>query len=166
MGAANARVVNCEVQLARLKWYGGEVEVAAEIAARVLAQQAEAQVAGQTDSLLTASERLALDQVALALRHAPAAEFDALIARGRELALQPQDIVELMEWKALAAVRAGRRDEGVALLKETLAEAEKSARLTLDRLRRQLVLAGEVVVPPPAGLAAAGAGAEARAPRE
>jgi tetratricopeptide (TPR) repeat protein len=166
MGASNARVVNCEVQLARLKWYGGEVEVAAEIAARVLAQQAEAQVAAQTDSLLTASERLALDQVGLALRHAPAAEFDALIARGRELALQPQDIVELMEWKALAAVRAGRREEGVALLKDTLAEAEKSARLTLDRLRRQLVLAGEVVVPPPAGLAAAGAGAEARAPRE
>jgi hypothetical protein len=71
-----------------------------------------------------------------------------------------------MEWKALSAVRARRRDEGVALLKETLAEAEKSARLTLDRLRRQLVLAGEVVVPPPAGLASAGAGAEARAPRE
>jgi hypothetical protein len=151
MGAASARVVNCEVQLARLKWYGGEEEVAGEIVGRVLAQQAEAQATGQSDSLLTASERLALDQVGLALRHAVATEFDALIARGRELALQAQDIVELMEWKALAALRAGRRAEGIALLRDTLAEAERSARLTLDRLRRQLTLAGEPVAPPLVG---------------
>lgn len=142
MGASNARVVNCEVQLARLKWYGGDVEVAAEIVGRVTAQQAEAQAANQNDSLLTASERLALDQVGLALRQAPAADFDALIARGRELALQPQDIVELMEWKGLAALRAGRRTEGIAVLQETLVLAEGTARLTLDRIRRQLTLAG------------------------
>jgi tetratricopeptide (TPR) repeat protein len=150
MGESAARVINCEVQLARLKWYGGEVDAAAQIVGRVMAQQAEAQAAAQTDSLLTASERLSLDQVRLALRHAPAAEFDALIAKGRELALQPQDIVELMEWKALTALRAGRGAEGLGLLQEALVQAEKTARLALDRIRRQVALAtapGEAPAP-------------------
>ncbi len=142
MGESAARVANCEVQLARLKWYGGEVDVAAELVAKVLAQQAEALAAGQKDSLLNDSERLALDQVGLALRHAPAADFDALIARGHELALQPQDIVEIMEWKALSALRSGRRAEGIGLLQETLAQAEKTASLAVDRIRRQVTLAG------------------------
>ena len=59
--------------------------------------------------MLTGSERVVQDGVALGLRAGSAAEFDALIVRGRELALQPQDIVELIEMKGLAALRAGRR---------------------------------------------------------
>jgi tetratricopeptide (TPR) repeat protein len=164
VGETTARVANCEVQLARLKWYGGDVDAAAEIVTKVLAQQAEAQAAGRKDSLLNASERLSLDQVGLALRHAPAADFDALIAKGHELALQPQDIVEIMEWKALSALRAGRRAEGIGFLRETLDQAEKTAGLALDRIRRQLALAEEIGPPSgPAGSEANGA-TEAHAP--
>jgi tetratricopeptide (TPR) repeat protein len=142
-GEMAARSINCEVQLARLKWWSGDVAAAEEIFRKVTAQQAAAQAAGQSDSILTGSERLALDQVGTALgAGAPgadsAAEFDALIARGHELALQPQDIVELVEWKGLAALRAGRRQEAVPLFEEALALAEKSARLVSDRVRRQL----------------------------
>jgi tetratricopeptide (TPR) repeat protein len=141
LGASAVRVANCQVQLARLKWYGGDAEAAAEIVKKVLAQQAEAQSSGQSDSMLSDSERLALDQVVLALRQASSSEFDTLIARGRELAIQPQDVVELMEWKALTALRAGRRAEGIGLLEKTLDEAERTARLARDRIRRQLAAA-------------------------
>jgi hypothetical protein len=79
-----------------------------------------------------------MDQVGVALGAGSAAEFDALVTRGQELALQPQDIVEIMEWKGMAAVRAGRREEGVRQLEEALEQANKTARLTLDRIRRQL----------------------------
>ena len=137
-GETSARVINCDVQLARLKWYGGDTAAAREIYSAVTAQQAAAEAAGQTDALLTGSERLAMDQVGVALGTASAAEFDALVARGQELALQPQDIVEIMEWKGMAAVRAGRQEEGVRQLEEALAQANKTARLTLDRIRRQL----------------------------
>jgi tetratricopeptide (TPR) repeat protein len=139
-GDGSARVINCDVQLARCKWYGGDVTAAREIYGAVSAHQAAAQAAGQTDALLTGSERLALDQVGAALEPWTAPAFDALIARGHELQLQPQDIVELMEWKGMGAVRAGRSADGVQLLEEALEQANKTARLTLDRIRRQLAL--------------------------
>ena len=111
---------------------------AEEIFKRVTAQQVVAQAAGQSDSILSGSERLSLDQVGTALGDGSAAAFDLLLARGQELALAPQDIVELIEWKGLAALRAGRRDEGISALEEALALAEKSARLVSDRVRREL----------------------------
>ncbi|HLK93892.1 MAG TPA: protein kinase [Polyangia bacterium] len=150
-GDGSARVVNCDVQLARCKWYGGDVAAAREIYGAVLAHQAAAQAAGQTDALLTGSERLALDQVGVGLEDWTAAAFDTIIARGHELQLQPQDIVELMEWKGMGAVRAGRLAEGVQLLEEALAQANKTARLTLDRIRRQLASSG-AAAPAPASM--------------
>ena len=148
-GEMAARSINCEVQLARLKWWSGDVEAAGEIFRKVTAQQAAALAAGQSDSILTGSERLALDQVGTALGSGSPAEFDALIARGQELALQPQDIVELVEWKGLAALRAGRRHEAIPLFEEALALAEKSARLVSDRVRRRLTAAtGEATLRP------------------
>jgi len=140
-GEMAARSINCEVQLARLKWWSGDVATAEEIFRKVTAQQAAALAAGQSDSILTGSERLALDQVGTAVGAGSSAEFDALIARGHELALQPQDVVELVEWKGLAALRAGRRDEAIPLFEQALALAEKSARLVSDRVRRQLIAA-------------------------
>ena len=72
------------------------------------------------------------------MRGAGDAEFDALIAKGRELSMQAQDIVELMELKALSALRGGRRDDGIRLLEEALAEAERNAEVVAERVRRQL----------------------------
>jgi len=140
-GETSARVINCDVQLARLKWYAGDEAAARTIHSAVTAQQAAAEAAGLTDALLIGSERLAMDQVGVALGAGSAAEFDALVARGHALQLQPQDIVEIMEWKGMAAVRAGRREEGTRQLEEALEQASKTARLTLDRIRRQLATA-------------------------
>ncbi len=140
-GESAARAITCEVQLARVKWWLGDIAAAEEIFQRVMAQQAAAQAAGQSESILSGSERLSLDQVGTALGDGAAAAFDVLLARGQELALAPQDVVELIEWKGLAALRAGRRDEAIPVLEEALALAEKSARLVSDRVRRELALA-------------------------
>ena len=63
LGEGAARAVTCELQLARLKWWSGDVAAAEEILRKVTAQQAAAQAAGPSDAILTGSERLMLDQV-------------------------------------------------------------------------------------------------------
>jgi hypothetical protein len=107
----------------------------------VVAGQAEARASGRADALFSEGDRASLDAVDLVLRAAPDAEFDALVAKGRACELQPQDVVEMMEWKGLSALRAGRSVEAVRFLEESLAEADKSARLASHRIRLQLARA-------------------------
>ncbi|HXT96228.1 MAG TPA: protein kinase [Polyangia bacterium] len=135
-GAAFA--VCIELQLARLKWWSGDIEAAREIFLKVKAQQAAAEAAGASDAILNGSERLMLDQMEVALGPGTAAAFDALIERGRELQLQPQDLVELVEWKGLAALRSGRRAEAIPLLEQALEMAGQTAHMVVDRVSRQL----------------------------
>ncbi|MFL5306942.1 MAG: tetratricopeptide repeat protein, partial [Polyangia bacterium] len=146
-GELGARTVNCEVQLARCKWYAGDVPAAAELFAKVAAKQREAEASGNTDAVLIASDRVYLDQVSLALSGGSADAFDALIARAKELSMPPQDIVELIEWKGMTAVRSGRIDEGLQYLGEALALAEQQARLVADRVRNQIAIAHAVLSP-------------------
>jgi eukaryotic-like serine/threonine-protein kinase len=146
-GELGARTVNCEVQLARCKWYAGDIPAAAELFAKVSAKQRDAEASGNTDAVLMPSDRVYLDQVAVALGTGSPAEFDALIARARELSMAPQDVVELIEWKGMVAVRSGRIDEGMKYLEEALAQAEQTARLISDRIRNQIATAHAVLAP-------------------
>ena len=138
LGDSTSRLYNAEVLLARILCYQGDAAGAEEVVRRVLAGQTEARATGRAEALLTEAERTGLDAVDLVVRGAPDAEFDALIARGRALTVQPQDVVELMEWKGLAALRSGRRAEAIHWLEEALAEADEKAQLASDRVRRQL----------------------------
>jgi eukaryotic-like serine/threonine-protein kinase len=133
-----SRSESCEALLVRLKWYAGDPEAAGELLRALVARQTEAEASGRASGLLLTVERLVVDGVGLALRGAADAEFDALIGKGRELSMQAQDIVELMEMKALSALRGGRREDGIRLLEEALAEADRNARLVSDRVKRQL----------------------------
>jgi tetratricopeptide (TPR) repeat protein len=141
LGETASRVFNALMLVARIKWYEGDFEVAAEVARKVLDGQAAAQAAGRTDSLLGPGERILIDMVDLALRRADDRAFDELIAEARRLTLQAQDVVEIMEVKALSALRAGRRADGVRLLEEAYGEADKNAKLVADRIRQQLARA-------------------------
>jgi eukaryotic-like serine/threonine-protein kinase len=140
-GEKVSRAFNAQLLLARLKWYQGHVEAAREIAAHVVQGQTEAEIAGKSDSILTSEERIMLEMVRSALRQAPDAEFDALVEKGRRTTMQPMDIVEIMEWKGLSALRCGRQDDGVRFLEEALAEADRKARLMQSRIRAQLAQA-------------------------
>ena len=141
-GEGVSRVFNAQLLLARLKWYQGDVEAARELATRIIQGQTDAEAAGKSDSLLTPEERIMLEMVSTALRGAPDADFDTLVEKGRRQTMQPMDIVEIMEWKALSALRAGRGDDGVQFLEEALADADRNARLMLSRIRAQLAQAG------------------------
>jgi len=137
-GEGVARVVSAQLLLARLKWYQGEVDEAREIATRLIQGQSRAAASAKSDSLLTPEESIMLEMVGSALRAAPDAEFDELVIKGRRRIMQPMDIVEIMEWKALSALRGGRRTDGLRFLEEALANADHSARLMSVRIRSQL----------------------------
>jgi tetratricopeptide (TPR) repeat protein len=150
VGSSRRIVFNAEVLRARIMSYRGDAAGAEEIVRRVIARQAEAVASGLTEAVLTDGERVLLDALDLSLRSAPDADFDALAARGRELQLQPQEVVEIMEWKGIAALRSGRRAEGLQFLEEALAEANRTAKLAADRVRGQIAQALAATEPSPA----------------
>jgi hypothetical protein len=104
---------------------------------RLQARQRHFKEKGMTEAELPKDGRIQLEAVSMWLRSAPDPEFDALLAEARALPLQPPDIIEIMEFKALSALRAGRRADGLRLLDEALADAEKTAQVLINRLRRQ-----------------------------
>jgi tetratricopeptide (TPR) repeat protein len=137
-GENSPRVAYSEVLLARSKAYRGDVEGARATVDRITKKQAEIQLAGHSDTALPADGKALLDGVSLWLRGASDEEFDALIAQVRAFPLQAQDIIEIMEFKGLSALRTGRRADGIRMLEEAHADAEKNAKVVTDRLRRQL----------------------------
>jgi eukaryotic-like serine/threonine-protein kinase len=135
-GAASRWVCSVEVQIARMTAYKGDSAAAEEIIRRVVAVQAEAQAAGRNDVLFIEGERILFDAVDFFLRGEADAKFDALVERGRALQLQPPDIVEVMEWKGLSALRAGRTADGMGFLEQALAAA--TGTIAADRVSRRV----------------------------
>jgi tetratricopeptide (TPR) repeat protein len=137
-GEKSPRVAYAEVMLARAKAFRGDIEGARAVVERINKKEAELAAEGKADSALPADGKAQLDGVSLWLKGASAVEFDELVARARAVPLQPPDIIEILEFKALAALRTGHRAEGVRYLEEAYAEAEKDAQVVLPRLRRQI----------------------------
>ncbi len=108
-GEKSPRVAYSEVLLARSKAYRGDLDGARATVERIMKKQAEIQAEGGADSALPSDGKAQLEGVALWVRGASDDEFDALIAHGRAFPLQAADIIEIMEWKALSAIRTGRR---------------------------------------------------------
>ena len=142
LGDGASRVYNAELLLARIFCHQGDVAGAAEIVRRLIVAQAEAVAAGRGDAILSDIERAVLDAMELGLGEGNDAGFDKLVEKGRALLMQPQDVVEIMEWKALAALREGRQADGVRYLEDALGEAESKAQLAADRVKRQLAATG------------------------
>jgi tetratricopeptide (TPR) repeat protein len=137
-GEKSPRVAYSEVLLARSKAYRGDLDGARATVERIVKKQAEIQAEGGADSALPSDGKAQLEGVALWVRGASDDEFDALIAHGRAFPLQAADIIEIMEWKALSAIRTGRRADGLRMLEEAYAEADRNAKVVMPRLRRQL----------------------------
>jgi tetratricopeptide (TPR) repeat protein len=136
-GDNSPRVAYAEVLVARTTAYRGDVEGARAMVDRLVAREAKFKAEGNAEAELPKDGKIQLEAVALFLRTAPDEDFDALLAQARTLPLQPSDIIEIMEFKALSALRAGRQADGLRLLDEALADAEKTATVLLGRLRRQ-----------------------------
>jgi tetratricopeptide (TPR) repeat protein len=138
-GEKSPRVAYAEILLARTQALRGDVEGARATLEQLNRKQMEIRAnPNPDDAVLPADGQAQLDGVSLWLHGAGDEDFDALLARARAMPLQAPDIVEIMEFKALSALRAGRRADGVRLLEEAYAEADKTAKVMLPRLRRQL----------------------------
>jgi tetratricopeptide (TPR) repeat protein len=137
-GDKSPRVAYSQVMVARAKAYRGDVEGAAALVAQINKIQSEIAAEAKADTALPADGQAQLDGVSFWLRGAPDAEWDELIARARAVPLQPPDIIELLEYKGLSALRTGRREDGLRMLEDAYAEAAKSAQVVQPRLRRQI----------------------------
>jgi hypothetical protein len=139
-----------EIQIARMTAYQGDLATAEEFARRVNAAQAAAVAEGRKDQVLFEAERILLDTINFFLHGEADAKFDALIARGREMPLQPADLVEVMEFKGLSALRGGREADGKAFVAEALAAARGT--IAFERVQRRMAsLSAEAAAPARAG---------------
>jgi hypothetical protein len=122
---------------ARLRCYRGAEPEARAIVATLRARQAEARALGQTDVLMAPGDEVLCDMVDLATRDAGAPEWDALEERSARYSVG-QERIEVLEARALAALRRGRPGEAVTRLSQALAAAERIPNAMGARLRRGL----------------------------
>ena len=136
--AKQFKVNNSDIE-AEVKAYREDAEaVAATLELLEKRQEALKSNPNPDDSALPPDGQAFFDGVSFWFRGADDADFDSLIARARAVPLQWADVIEIMELKAMSALRAGRHDAGVRMLEEACASAEKDAQVVLPRLRRRL----------------------------
>jgi hypothetical protein len=126
---------------ARLLTFLGRDADARAVVERIAASQAEAERAGQSETLLLPSERVLLDLVSLctSTREATDEAWRALRARADAASVE-QELIESREMSALALLRGGRADEAREQLAEALRLAEKIPNVMRRRLDRDQTL--------------------------
>jgi tetratricopeptide (TPR) repeat protein len=137
-GDQSPRVAYSELAVARIRAYRGDLAGAVAVVDAIKARQERIERESPNPVPLPPDGKVLLDSVSLWIKGAPDEEFDALLAHARAQLLQPPDIVEIMEFKALSALRLGRAADGVRLLEAAHDEACKNAQVVADRLKRQL----------------------------
>jgi tetratricopeptide (TPR) repeat protein len=135
LGARARGTIVTQLLLGRMLVYRGEVSAARELMAAIRQEQEAARAAAQTDAEFGPGDQIMADSVELTMNGVVGAPWDALLARARQIMLQPQDLIEVMELRALATLRACRVDEAVGLLDAAIDEATRSAQIMLGRLR-------------------------------
>ncbi len=122
---------------ARLHLYRGEEAEARAVAKGLLTESDAARAAGRPDPLQVPSEHVLCAMIDLATRDADAAEWDALEERSALFSVG-QEHIEVLEARALAALRRGNRSEARARILRAIAAAARILNGMGDRLRRAL----------------------------
>jgi len=147
-----------ELLLGRVLAHRGDTGAAAAVIDGIRKAQADARAAGQTDAEFMAAEELFVDIIRLMAEQADLSNplnqanhpneerWDQVLARARGMTLQPQDLVEMMEFESLALWRAGSRDKAEAVMQAAMDEAAKNADIMLGRLQRSRL--GIAAAPP------------------
>lgn len=137
LGERARSTLSAELLLARILAYRGETTAARATIDRIRRVQSEARAAGESGSDFGPAEEVLVEALLLMMNGAaPSGAWDDLLDQARRMTMQPQDIVDLLELRALADLRSGRPEEGLRLLDAALVEAEKNADLMSARLRR------------------------------
>ncbi len=125
---------------ARFQLYRGAEAEAKELLAALRAEQERAAEPGPTDGRMVPSEEVLADMIDLATRDASAAEWDALEERSLRCSVG-QEQIEVLEARALAALRRGRAGEAVLRMENAVALAARIPNAMGARLRRGLAQA-------------------------
>ena len=136
LGPLTRGTLTAELLLARVLAYRGDGEGAVAVVKAIRQAQAEARGAGQTDAEFVAGEELFVEAVALSGGSDDEVRWSDILTRAHQLTLQPQDVIEMMEFEALSLWRAGKAAQARAVLEATIDEASKNAEIMLARLRR------------------------------
>ncbi|MDI1432901.1 serine/threonine-protein kinase [Polyangium sorediatum] len=123
---------------ARLAAYRGDEAEAAAIVAAIRAEQVEGRAQGT--EILVPSEEVLCSMVELATTDAPAERWDELEERSARSSVG-QERIEVLEARALSALRRGRRDDAARQLEVALDVASRVATVMTPRLRRALAAA-------------------------
>ena len=136
LGVRARGTIVAQLLLGRVLVYHGDIPAARQVMAQVRQDQDAARAAGQTDAEFSPGDQVLADSVGLTVEGAVGAPWDEVMARARQIMLQPQDLIEIMEMRALSTLRARRVSEAVALLDGAIDEAGRNAEIMLNRLRR------------------------------
>ncbi|AUX43334.1 serine/threonine protein kinase [Sorangium cellulosum] len=125
-----------QLLLARLLLYWGEEERAREIIEAIRAQQARASAAGREGMEMAPSEEVQWSMIDLATRDASDAAWDELEERSARHSVG-QEQIEVIEARARALTRRGRREEAQAALARAIEVAGRIPNVMRERLERQ-----------------------------
>jgi hypothetical protein len=122
---------------ARFHLYRGREAAAEALLEELRSEQERALDLGRTDGRMAPAEEVLADMIDLGTRDAGAAEWDALEERSARSSVG-QERLEVLEARALAALRRGRPAEAVVRMEGALAVAERIPHAMGARLRRGL----------------------------
>jgi hypothetical protein len=152
VGDRSRTTLLAELLLGRVLAHRGDLAGAKRVMSEIRQAQTEARAAGQTDAEFVSAEELFVDVIDLMTTPSEDKRWDDVLARARGMTLQPQDLVEMMEFEALAFWRAGNVHKAEVVLDAAIDEASKNAEIMLGRLHRSRSALGT-----PAALAGQGA---------
>jgi tetratricopeptide (TPR) repeat protein len=132
---------------ARFRLYRGDVAEVRAVAVAIHHESAAAHATGRPDPFQVPSEEVLWSMIDLATRDADDAAWDALEKRSLLFSVG-QEHLEVLEARALAALRRGNHAEARAQLLRTITAAERIPNVMGDRLRRALAA---IAASPPSG---------------
>jgi eukaryotic-like serine/threonine-protein kinase len=122
---------------ARFLIHTGDASGAAEVLARIAADQERARASEDMDALFIDSEDVLYHMVQLAVGEAADEQWQALRERAQKSA-QPHDLAEILEIAALVAMRQGKPDKAIGLFEQALEACKRTSHLIEKRIEREL----------------------------
>ncbi|MEY4514674.1 MAG: hypothetical protein RLZZ450_6796, partial [Pseudomonadota bacterium] len=135
-GEANRELFACELLLARIALLRGTFEPARALLDRIRTRLSEAEAQGSEEMRLLPAEQAQFDMVELGSRDADEAEWHAFEQRYQSIEMQTLEQIDILDGHALAALRAGRREESRRMFEFALSLSRDKPNLVSERVAR------------------------------
>ncbi|MDB4986122.1 MAG: hypothetical protein JWN04_1300 [Myxococcaceae bacterium] len=135
-GEANRELGNCELVMARIALQRESFAEARELLSRISQRSLQTDLAVASELALFPSEQAVFDMVDLCARDANEAEWADFERRWGTTELQPMEELDILEGRALAALRAGRLPESRRLFELAMQVSAQKPNLMSERVER------------------------------